>query len=79
MADYDVYVQVAETTVKTYRVRILGAGGRNNAETAATAALRRQPEANSSRFEVTAEQPTTYQILAATALNAPYVADAATG
>ena len=40
MADYDVFVQVAETTVKTYRVRVTNSA-KGMAEPVANAALRR--------------------------------------
>lgn len=69
MADYDVYVQVAETTVKTYRVRVSRSSGRLDAETQATAALRREPLTNDQRFEITSVRPATSQILTASVVD----------
>lgn len=70
MADFDVFVQVAETTIRTYRVRVNGAARRDHAETTATAALRREPATNGERFEQMRPLPTTYQILSTHSVDA---------
>jgi hypothetical protein len=70
MADYDVFVQVAETTVKTYRVRVTNSA-KGMAEPVANAALRRALEYQDERFEVTATTAGRPQLLTSVVMDVP--------
>lgn len=63
MADYDVYVTVAETTMATYRVRVNGSPRSTDAVASANAALRRDLDDQTGRFERVAAHSTRAQII----------------